>query len=67
MKECTENIDGVEIDNKNEHKYKYSSCTVYIVLISIILAINIRIGICLVYSHWYLIKDNSHAMLDISY
>ena len=61
---CTENNDGVEIDNKNEHKHKYSSCPVYIVLFSIILAINIGIGTYFVYSHWYLKKDNSHAMLD---
>ena len=44
VEECTENIDGVEIDNKNEHKKECSSCIVYIVLFSIILAINIGIG-----------------------
>ena len=62
--ECTENIDEVKTDNENEHKKEFSSCTVYIVLFSIILLISIGIGTYFVYSHWYLKKDNSHAMLD---
>ena len=66
LEECTENIDVVKIDNENENenKHKYSFFVVYIVLFSIILTINIGIGIYFVYSHWYLKKDNSHAMLD---
>ena len=57
----------VKIDNENEHEKEYSSCTLYIVLFSMILEINIRIGIYFVYSHWYLRKDDSHAILDTIY
>ena len=38
IEECTENIDEIKINTKNEHeKKKYSFCTVYIVLFSIFL------------------------------
>ena len=57
----------VKINNENEHKKEYSSCMMYILLFSIIFAINIGIGIYFVYYHWYLKKDDSHAMLDTIY
>ena len=37
IEECTENIDEIKINSKNEHEKKYSFCTVYIVLFSIFL------------------------------
>ena len=51
IKECTENIEETRLAEKasSESKHKYSSCIVYIVLFSIILAINIVVGIYLVY------------------
>ena len=64
VEECTENIDGVKIDNENKNKDKCSSCTMYIMLFTIILAINLGIGTYFVYSHWYLKKDNARVMLD---
>ena len=32
VEECTETVEEVKIDSKNEHKNKCSSCTLYIVL-----------------------------------
>ena len=51
VEECTENIDETKInnENKNDNKNKYSFFEVYIVLFSTIFAINIGIGIYLVY------------------
>ena len=37
IEECTENIDEIKINSKNEHEKKYSFCRVYIVLFSIFL------------------------------
>ena len=68
VEECTENIEETRLVEKtlseNKNKHKYSCCTVCIVLFSIILTINIGIGIYFIYSHWYLKKDNAHAMLN---
>ena len=48
IKECTENIDKVEITgitpNENEHEKKCSSCTLYIVLFSTFFKISIGIA-----------------------
>ena len=60
VKECTENIDEVELARitlaENENKHKYSPCTLYIVLFSIIFTISVGIGTYyFVYCHWYLI------------
>ena len=60
VEECTENIEETRLvektSAKNKNKHKCSSCTLYIVLFSIIFTINIGIGICFVYSRWYLKK-----------
>ena len=68
LEECTENVDGVKIDNENENenKHKCSSCILYILLFLIILTINIGIATYFVYSHWYLKKDNARVILDTS-
>ena len=60
VKECTENIDEVELARitlaENENKHKYSPCTLYIVLFSIIFTINVGTGTYyFVYCHWFLI------------
>ena len=61
VKECTENIDEVNLAGitlaENKNKHKYISCTLYTALFSIIFTINVGIGTCFVYSHWYLRKD----------
>ena len=53
VEDCTENIEETRLvekaSSKNENKHTCSSCIVYIVLFSIILAINIVVGIYLVY------------------
>ena len=53
---CTENIDLIKIDNKNEHIKEYSSCIVYIIFLSIFFTISIVIGIYFIYSHWHFKK-----------
>ena len=68
VEECTENVKEEKITEitscQNENKHKCSSCTLYIVLFSIIFTINIGIGSCFVYSHWYLKKYDACVMLD---
>ena len=68
FEEYTKNIDEVEIIEitlyKSKNKHKCSSCTPYIVLFSIIFTINLGIGTCFVYSHWYLKNDDPRVMLD---
>ena len=44
VKECTKNIDEVEITGITQDENKYSSCTIYIVLFSIFFTINTGIG-----------------------
>ena len=52
IEECTENIDVVKIENKNENKYSFHIVyIVCIVLFSIIFTLNIGIGIYFVYYH----------------
>ena len=64
IEECTENIEEIKIISKNEYENKCSSCILYIVLFSIFFIISIGITTYFVYSHWYLKKDNAHAVLD---
>ena len=67
--ECTESIEETRLVGKtlakNENNHKCSSCTLYIVLFLIIFIINIGVGICLVYSCWYLKKYDARVMLNI--
>ena len=61
IEEYNKNIEELKLvektSDKNENKHECSSCTVHIVLFSLIFTINIGIGICFVYSRWYLKKD----------
>ena len=58
VEECTETVKEVKLAkitlSEDENKYKCSSCTLYIVLFSILFTINVGIGTCFVYFHWYL-------------
>ena len=67
VEECTENIDGVEIDNENKHKKECSSCIVYIVLFSIIVAINIGIGTYFVYYKYINRNKENISKYDYTY
>ena len=68
VEECTKNIEEKNLVKKtsaeNENRHKSSSCTLYIVLLSLTLTINIGISIYLVYSRWYLKKDDARVMFD---
>ena len=60
--ECIENFEEVkraQITSAKEgkNKHKCSSCTPYIMLFAILFTINIGIGSCFLYFHWYLKED----------
>ena len=59
VKECTQTFKEVKIAECNsvENKCTPNSCTLFIVLFSIFFTINIGIGACFGYLHWYLNKD----------
>ena len=63
VEECTENIEETRLVKINstkcnsvENKCKHNSCTLYIMLFSLLFTIDIGIGMCFLYFHWYLKK-----------
>ena len=63
VEKCTENIEETRLVKINstkcnsvENKCKHNSCTLYIMLFSVLFTIDIGIGMCFLYFHWYLTK-----------
>ena len=60
--ECIENVEEVKrakitSAKEGKDKHKCSSCTPYMMLFAILFTMNIGIGSCFLYFHWYLKED----------
>ena len=67
VKECTKNIDEVEITGITQDENKYSSCTIYIVLFSIFFTINTGIGTYFTYYKYMNCNKENILRYDYTY